>query len=426
MFAAATVVCGGVLERFPRLRVALLEAGSAWGPYLFERLDEHWEKRPDEMPRITKAAERVPRRRPASSSRARASSTCRTRSRGSARNRSSTPPTTRTGTPSSPTRCGTSRTVTTSTDAEKSARARRATPGGSWMGPHDCGGRMSQSGARSSWSTSPTGSPRSRSTGPRRRNAINGALGRRAGAHRRRPRRARRRRRDDPHRCRPGVLRRRRPEGAVARRERRAPRSPSSPTIPTTRTAATSSGSSRFRGPFPPHTKLLIGAINGPAITGGFELALNCDLLDRVGARPLRRHARARRRHARLGTHGAARRDDRAAAGTRAQRHRQLPRRARRRSPGASSTTSSRTTSSSPFTRELALAAVQNDQAGVRRMLATYDEIAAAVYDPGWEIEERRQPRVARRRPERRGDRQPPRRDRRARPRPARRHGGSS
>ncbi len=53
MFAAATVVCGGVLDRFPRLRVALLEAGSAWGPYLFERLDEHWEKRPGEM-RITR------------------------------------------------------------------------------------------------------------------------------------------------------------------------------------------------------------------------------------------------------------------------------------------------------------------------------------------------------------------------------------
>jgi hypothetical protein len=49
------LILGGVLERFPRLRALFLEAGAAWGPYLFERLDEHWEKRPQEMPLITRA-----------------------------------------------------------------------------------------------------------------------------------------------------------------------------------------------------------------------------------------------------------------------------------------------------------------------------------------------------------------------------------
>jgi enoyl-CoA hydratase len=49
------------------------------------------------------------------------------------------------------------------------------------------------------------------------------------------------------------------------------------------------------RGPFPGLTKPLIGAVNGVAITGGFELALNCDFL--VASE----HAKFGDTHARVG-----------------------------------------------------------------------------------------------------------------------------
>jgi len=43
MATAVSLTAGGVLERFPRLRVALLEGNCSWAPWLFYRLDEHWE-----------------------------------------------------------------------------------------------------------------------------------------------------------------------------------------------------------------------------------------------------------------------------------------------------------------------------------------------------------------------------------------------
>jgi len=45
MFAALSVICGGVLERFPRLRVGMAEAGCSWVPYWLARLDDHFAHR---------------------------------------------------------------------------------------------------------------------------------------------------------------------------------------------------------------------------------------------------------------------------------------------------------------------------------------------------------------------------------------------
>jgi predicted TIM-barrel fold metal-dependent hydrolase len=45
MMALASMIIGGVLERFPRLRVAMLEANCAWVPWLLYRMDERWEQK---------------------------------------------------------------------------------------------------------------------------------------------------------------------------------------------------------------------------------------------------------------------------------------------------------------------------------------------------------------------------------------------
>jgi uncharacterized protein len=45
MFATMSVICGGVLERHPRLKVGFAEAGCSWVPYWLARLDGHFENR---------------------------------------------------------------------------------------------------------------------------------------------------------------------------------------------------------------------------------------------------------------------------------------------------------------------------------------------------------------------------------------------
>jgi len=141
-----------------------------------------------------------------------------------------------------------------------------------------------------------------------------------------------------------------------------------------------------FRGPFPSRTKLLIGAVNGPAITGGFELALSCDFL--VASE----QARFADTHARVGimpgwgltvllveTVGVRRARELSATGNFLDAHTAL-------TWGLVNHVVPHD-ELLPFTRDLARAAVSNDQTGVRRMLRTYGEIAANLYDEAWEIE---------------------------------------
>lgn len=55
MFAAMSIICGGVLEKFPELRVGFFEAGCSWAPYWLGRLDGHFEHRGmrKQMPLLT-------------------------------------------------------------------------------------------------------------------------------------------------------------------------------------------------------------------------------------------------------------------------------------------------------------------------------------------------------------------------------------
>jgi enoyl-CoA hydratase len=140
------------------------------------------------------------------------------------------------------------------------------------------------------------------------------------------------------------------------------------------------------RGPFPPISKPIIGAINGAAITGGFELALNCDFL--VASE----RARFGDTHARVGVHpgwglsvllpeaiGIRRAREMSFTGNfmdadEALRwglvnhvvpHEELL----------------------PFARALAADIVSADQDAVRALRTTYAETAGAALGDGWDVE---------------------------------------
>ena len=143
---------------------------------------------------------------------------------------------------------------------------------------------------------------------------------------------------------------------------------------------------SGVRGPFPGMNKPLIGAINGVAITGGFELALNCDFLvasehakfgdthTRVGVMPgwgltvLLPQAIGVRRAREMSFTGNFMLADEALEWGLVNHvvpHAELI----------------------PFTRKLASDIIGNDQAGVRQIRGTYAEITTDRI--GWETEAR-------------------------------------
>jgi predicted TIM-barrel fold metal-dependent hydrolase len=52
MVALTSLVLGGVLDRFPTLRVGFMESGIGWVPYFVHRLHEHHEKLPHLLPGV--------------------------------------------------------------------------------------------------------------------------------------------------------------------------------------------------------------------------------------------------------------------------------------------------------------------------------------------------------------------------------------
>ncbi len=142
------------------------------------------------------------------------------------------------------------------------------------------------------------------------------------------------------------------------------------------------------RGPLPPCSKPVIGAINGPAITGGFEIALNCDFLvasDR---------ARFADTHAPVGIQpgwgltvllpqaiGVRRAREMSATGNFIDAETALAWGLVNRVVAHADLLGT--------VRRLAGDIVSNDQAAVRRIYATYDEGSEGTAREGWAVEAR-------------------------------------
>lgn len=148
------------------------------------------------------------------------------------------------------------------------------------------------------------------------------------------------------------------------------------------------SGTVRYRGALPPHAKPLIGAVNGVAVTGGFEIALNCDFL--IASE----RARFADTHARVGIMPGWGLTVLLAQRIGVARARQM------------SITGNFLDAQTAYEwglvnevvahddllarcRSLAADCLTIDQRAVRQMLATYREVSDTTVDEGWNVEAR-------------------------------------
>lgn len=54
MMAVTDMLYGGILQKFPKLRIGFFEGEAGWLPWLLKRLDERYEMRPEDAPLLTK------------------------------------------------------------------------------------------------------------------------------------------------------------------------------------------------------------------------------------------------------------------------------------------------------------------------------------------------------------------------------------
>jgi enoyl-CoA hydratase len=140
------------------------------------------------------------------------------------------------------------------------------------------------------------------------------------------------------------------------------------------------------RGPFPERTKPLIGAVNGVAVTGGFELALCCDFL--IASE----HARFADTHARVGVMPGWGLSVLLPQAVGVRRAREMSLSGNYIDAGTAEAWGlvNRVVPHDeliPTVRALATDIIGNDQPGVRQILRTYERTSSVTIDEAWTVE---------------------------------------